>query len=94
MNCQVVSIVVLHYLHITNLGNNLIVHRGVNKDRGVLVLKALLVKTDLVVTAGGDWLDGVEALAVKFDVGGDRDQLAVVLDVTDICQGRSEGGHK
>ena len=70
-------------LAITNLGHNLIVHRGVNKDRGVLVLESLLVNTDLVVTAGGDWLDGVEALAVKLDAGGDRDQLAIVLDEAD-----------
>ena len=74
---------------ITNLGNNLIVHCGINKDRRVLVLEALLVKTDLVVTTRGDRLDGVEALVVELDAGGDRDQQAVVLDKADIGQRQS-----
>ena len=84
MNCQGSIIVKNSSKTTTNLGNNLIVHRGVDKDRGVLVLEAFLVETDLVVTPGGDWLDGVEAFAVELDVGGDRDQLAVVLDKADI----------
>ena len=76
-------------LALTNLGDNLIVHSGVNEYCGVLVLEALLVNADLVVAARKDWLDGVEALAVQLDVGGDRDQLAVVLDKADVGLGLS-----